>query len=80
MVQPPIPAGDDPALVGTDTWKTWSFSAHTRKARLMWASTEDVKQAARDPYWPPNVHPYTVGLWLEDAVLEVGKAEEWRDS
>lgn len=78
LVQPPIPAGEDAAMPGTDVWRTFDFTASTKRAMLMWVKYEDIKQAARDPYWPPFVHPYTIGLWMEDATLEIGAPEEWK--
>ncbi|KAK5135207.1 hypothetical protein LTR08_005456 [Meristemomyces frigidus] len=75
FVQPPIPAGDDGFLCGTETWKTFEAVAATRKARLMWVKTAEADNVGREGHWP-DVKPWPVGLWLEDATLDIPVPEE----
>jgi len=78
LVQPPIPAGDDGLLCGTDTWKAFEVVASTQKARLMWVKMGEEDEVERGGHWP-DVKSWAIGLWLEDATLVVPEPEEWRE-
>jgi hypothetical protein len=74
MVQPPIPAGQEGYLCGTGTWKACDAVQHSSHAKLMSVQTsEDVDHKG---HWPA-VKPWSFGIGLLDATLEVTKPEEW---
>lgn len=74
LVQPPLPAGDDLLLAGTDRWCTFAITAKTRKARLMAVRVDDVDEPSSS--WP-DVKPWSLGIWLEEATLDIPTPEEF---
>lgn len=78
FVQPPMPAGDDGLLCGTHSWKAFDAVAATSKARLMWVKSAGDDEVDRQGHWP-DVKPWSIGLWLEDASLDIPAPEEWRE-
>lgn len=76
MLQPPTPAGSENILSGTDVWRAFDVVASTKRARLMWAKVDD-EGVARQGYWP-KVTPWSLGVWLEDATLDISEPEEWK--
>ena len=78
LVQPPLPTGKDPELVGSDKWIKCLPVAKTNRARVMWF---DMKQALKEDgedggegkeaktaenFWP-GIGRWRLGLWLEKA-------------
>lgn len=76
LVQPPLPAGEDPELVGSEKWIKCLPVAKTNQARVMWF---DMKQASKkdgegegegkeaktaENFWP-GIGRWRLGLWLE---------------
>ena len=52
------------------------FVAATRKARLMWADVEGSDIDIADSRWP-NIKPWSIGVWLEDATLMIPVPEQF---
>ncbi|KAK5128559.1 hypothetical protein LTR85_003230 [Meristemomyces frigidus] len=73
--QPPLPAGDDRLLCATERWKAFTAVAATRTARLMWVEAAGDDKVKREGYWP-EVKPWSIGMWLENATLDIGAPEE----
>ncbi|KAK3638075.1 hypothetical protein LTR56_013285 [Elasticomyces elasticus] len=78
FVQPPIPSSDDSVLCGTDAWRSYKVAGRTRRARVMWTRVEQGEELAEKGYWP-LVPLWKLGLWLEDATLDIPKPEEWQE-
>lgn len=77
LLQPPLPAGYKPLLCGTDTWKEFQVALQSQRARIMWAQLAAEGEHVRsEGYWP-KTKPWKLGLWLEDATLEIPVPEEW---
>ena len=77
FVQPPIPPGDDGLLCGTETWKTFEAVAATQTTRLMWVKAASGTDTDREGHWP-DVQPWPVGLWLENATLDIPVPDAWK--
>lgn len=75
LVQPPIVAGTDPLLVGTETWKAAQFVAGTSKAHLVSGVIDEGTSDGND-YWP-QLKPWKLGLWLENAYLTLDAPVEF---
>ncbi|KAF2139914.1 uncharacterized protein K452DRAFT_58059 [Aplosporella prunicola CBS 121167] len=84
---PPLQLNDDLSalalLTGTSTWKSLAPQLRQSQARGMWVEmhapgrdgsreSEEVKK-----WWPSAVSPFRIGLWLQDAVLDLPVADEW---
>ncbi|EMC92857.1 hypothetical protein BAUCODRAFT_264299 [Baudoinia panamericana UAMH 10762] len=76
IVQPPIPAGEDSILCGTDKWVRFQTTFATSRAYLMRATNEDDYGKVKQEGWWPRVKPWSTGFWLEEAVLDVSTLEE----
>lgn len=76
LVQPPIPAAEDGLLCGTEVWRMFEVVATTREAKLTWVKVTGEESVAREGYWP-DVKPFNVGVWLENASLDIPVPEEW---
>ena len=80
LVQPPLPAGENELLCGTEDWKMFRPKLFTKRARLMYASAaagnDDMDE---DRHWPNSsqVNPWSVGLWIEDATFEIPVPESF---
>lgn len=70
IVQPPLPAGDEAMLCGTEVWRSFVIGASTKRTRWMWVKSDGVPKEDREGLWP-DVAPYGFGVWLEDATLEI---------
>ncbi|KAK4570470.1 hypothetical protein LTR86_002550 [Recurvomyces mirabilis] len=77
FVQPPIPAGEDTALFGTDSWKSYDVSAWSNRAKLVWVKTEEGRNIVPKG-WFPKFKPWSFGFMLQDATLDISKPEEWQ--
>ncbi|KAI9783153.1 MAG: hypothetical protein M1835_003880 [Candelina submexicana] len=85
LVQPPLPASGkagEEVSCGTDHWMKLLPYMATNKARVMWVDVKGAKrgeesdaesQALLDGKgnegWFPDMQPWQIGLWLEDATL-----------
>ncbi|KAK3115862.1 hypothetical protein LTR53_004362 [Teratosphaeriaceae sp. CCFEE 6253] len=78
FVQPPIPAGDDAILVGTDVWRSYEVVSRTSRARLMWVKNDQSQGVAADGFWP-IVKPWSFGVFLEDATMDISTPSEWQE-
>jgi len=76
FVQPPIPAGEDAELCGTDAWRSYHVLSRTKRARVMWVKHDESAKVAPKGFWPV-LHPWSFGVWLEEATLDITKPEEW---
>ncbi|KAK4541140.1 hypothetical protein LTR36_008214 [Oleoguttula mirabilis] len=78
FVQPPLPTGEDELMCGTQSWKIFDAVAATPKARIIWVEASGDDAVDRQGHWP-DVKPWSIGLWLEDATLDIPAPEEWRE-
>lgn len=78
LVQPPCVEGPEPMLCGTDQWGGVQISAHTSRARLMWVKTDEATEEDKKEgtHWPA-VKPWSFGVWLENATLEIPNPDEF---
>jgi hypothetical protein len=76
FVQPPIPAGDEAPLVGTDKWRSFDIDIWSYKTRLAWARIEESRDIVPKS-WFPKVKPWSFGVWLQDATLDILAPDEW---
>ena len=78
LVQPPLPTGKDPELVGSDKWIKCLPVAKTNRARVMWFDMKQVpkedgegegegKEAKTAENFWPGFGRWRLGLWLEKA-------------
>ncbi|KAI9842743.1 MAG: hypothetical protein M1837_006926 [Sclerophora amabilis] len=82
-VQPPLPASSNPdevELASSDHWFRILPRIYAARTRGMWAnvkrsqkSGEAVEEGGQS--WWPDIQPWKVGVWLEDATLELGEPE-----
>lgn len=78
MVQPPLPEGEPKdVLCGTKEWCKNTGTIYSPKAKLMWM---DLKQPGRGAdkakeNWWPGVKRWHLGVWLQDAQLDLGEPE-----
>ncbi len=89
LAQPPLPAGgqteaekgEEVALLcATEAWRSMTISATAKRARGMWV---DVAKLAADEQreagtWWPQISPFSVGLWLEDATIVIPSPKEFK--
>lgn len=75
LVQPPLPAGDEAMLAGTETWKVCKLSVWTQRASMMWVDVATSKNS-EDKAWP-DVKPWSMGLCVEDATIDMAEPEEF---
>ncbi len=91
LVQPPLPASTkagEEILCGTDDWMKLLPYMATNKARGMWVDIKESKARKEvdgesqallggkgNKGWFPDVKPWKIGLWLEDATLIFDKPE-----
>ncbi|KAI9806517.1 MAG: hypothetical protein M1833_003704 [Piccolia ochrophora] len=75
LVQPPLPADPErPELVGNSDWLKTEGIMSTRCARGMWVDVKRPSKSVQNDAdetvsWWPELSPWRVGLWLEDATL-----------
>lgn len=75
LVQPPLPAGDEAMIAGTDTWKVCKLSVWTQRASMMWVDVA-AKTDSDDKAWP-DVKPWSMGLCVEDATIDMAEPDEF---
>lgn len=75
LVQPPLPAGDVPILCGTDTWKLCKLLIWTHRATAVWVDVTTTDENEGNAW--PVVKPWRLGICLEDATIELAKANEF---
>ncbi|KAL8933792.1 MAG: hypothetical protein Q9211_005578 [Gyalolechia sp. 1 TL-2023] len=78
MVQPPLPEGEPKeVLCGTDAWYKNTGSIYSPKAKLVWMDLKQPGKDANDPRenWWPGIRRWHVGVWLQDAQLDLGEPE-----
>lgn len=78
IVQPPCGEGKKPELPGRETWSGYQILEYSPKARLMWVNVDEATKEDKEngTHWP-TVRPWSFGMWLEDATLEVPVPEEF---
>ncbi|KAK5118005.1 hypothetical protein LTR62_004049 [Meristemomyces frigidus] len=77
FVQPPLPSSDDdPALTGTETWKSYDVSSWSNRAKMVWVRSEQGRDVVARG-WCPKFTPWSLGVVLLDAEMVVGEAREW---
>lgn len=79
LVQPPLPKGEDRDLPGTDVWRSSDLQAWTKRARVMWVDQKGSEEGGLEEKgkWWPNVKPWSFGIWLQNATLEIAVPEEF---
>lgn len=86
LVQPPLPASGEAGkeeLTGSEGWLKSLPYLYSPKARVMWVDVQqpagtgsvshDVEGVRK---WWPTIKPWSIGLWLEDATIVMGKPEK----
>lgn len=65
---------------GTDRWCAFDIGGKVQRARGCWVEVLKAGVDGDDQrrYWPEDVRPWSVGGWMEDAVLEIEKPLKWR--
>lgn len=74
LVQPPLPAGAEAFLPGTDTWKLCRLVASTKRAKLVWSKVNPA--ITQSDHWP-QVQPWSLGIFLEKGELTIETPDEF---
>ncbi|KAI9779112.1 MAG: hypothetical protein M1816_003756 [Peltula sp. TS41687] len=78
LVQPRLEASRKPGqeeLTASEGWSRFAPWMYSPKVSLAWA---DVKRdVGSGQGWWPDVRPWSVCLWVEDATMEIPRAETW---
>ena len=87
MLQPPLPAGETKEECGSEVWLRSKPELSSKKTRAVWwdMRQEGINEPAEgsgdseaegvDNWWP-GLGRWRIGLWLDDAILTLGEAEE----
>ena len=85
-MQPPLPQGKGEfkdVEVGTEDWRASSPVLRSKRARGVWVdlrqdgvSGEEERSVKAVENWWPGLGRWRLGLWLEDAVLDLGNPEK----
>lgn len=86
LVQPPLPRGDTPELVGTQRWRAVVPGMASRRCKVGWfdvrqegeggAVGEEECEGEADAFWP-GLGRWRIGVVLRDAEVTFGVPEEW---
>lgn len=81
VVLPPLPTSpSNPALVGTDSWKSF-LSVMKGKVRFIWVKPGEIKDADGKPQFGdgvrfPKIKPWSLGMyWLPGTTFEITSVE-----
>lgn len=74
---------EEAVAVGTERWCAFDIAAKAQKARGCWVEMLDMADGEDDRaevnrWWPEGVKPWSVGVWMEGAELEIGENLEWK--
>ena len=82
LVQPPLPTSPtNPALVGTDSWKSF-LSVMKGKVRFMWVKPGEIKDADGkaqfgDGVGFPKIKPWSLGMyWLPGTTFDITTVDQ----
>ena len=90
LVQPPLPKGDTPELVGTEGWASFMPVISSAKTTLGWwdlqqqgATEEDAllgptqTNGGKEELWWPELGRWRIGMKMADATIEFEIGDHW---
>ncbi|KAL8696756.1 MAG: hypothetical protein Q9201_007490 [Fulgogasparrea decipioides] len=81
IVQPPLPESDPKEVIcGTDAWLKTEYSIYSKKAKLIWMDLKQPEKEAGEvrANWWPGIQRWHVGIWLQNAQIDLGDPEVLR--
>lgn len=74
------PKLEESLCVGTDRWCAFDIEGKVPRARGCWVKMGETGGgvAEGEKYFPQGLRPWSVGGWMEDAVLEIAEPLEWK--
>jgi hypothetical protein len=74
------PKNEVAVAAGSDRWCSFDIGGNVVRARGCWVEMLQSKTGGKEEekYFPQGLKPWSVGGWMEEAVLEIGKPLEWR--
>ncbi|OAG12102.1 uncharacterized protein CC84DRAFT_1134414 [Paraphaeosphaeria sporulosa] len=65
---------------GTDRWCSFDIGGKVVRARGCWVEMlrSETRGEEEGMHFPQELKPWSVGGWMEDAILDIGKPLEWR--
>lgn len=78
------PSHEKALLAGTDRWCSFPIVANVPRARGCWVTlakgtTEERSDGQQTgKFWPQELHPWSIGAWMEDAEMSIPQPLEWK--
>ncbi|KAF2638171.1 hypothetical protein P280DRAFT_455978 [Massarina eburnea CBS 473.64] len=77
------PKHEEALMAGTDMWRTFPIHASAPRVRgcrvTVHKNTNDTgKGESPNKYWPQDVRPFSIAMWLEDAEMSITIPVEWK--
>ena len=73
------PKNEVAVAVGTDRWCAFDIGGKMQRARGCWVEMlRTGGEKEENAYWPQGLRPWSIGGWVENAVLEIEEPLEWK--